>query len=221
MRALTAPRLGPYLEATGGRERQALSLYQWNIRLSGSVYEALHVFEVCLRNSMDREIAAWNASQAPDGERLDAREWLLRPAPLLARLVRPSEIEKARARAARAIRQQGRELQHDDLLAQLSLGTWRFLLPDRDPGRRLLWDEAIHRGFPHLTAEPRSLDQSVDHVYRLRNRVAHLEPLLDTASLKRRLKEMAFVLDAIDPYVSEWFTSQQRVSESIAVRPEL
>jgi hypothetical protein len=33
---------------------------------------------------------------------------------------------------------------HPDVLAQLSFGTWRFLLPSNDPGRELLWNQAIN-----------------------------------------------------------------------------
>jgi hypothetical protein len=42
---ISSPRLAPYLTATHGNVRRALTLYQWNIELSGAVYESLHRFE--------------------------------------------------------------------------------------------------------------------------------------------------------------------------------
>lgn len=38
---LTPTRLAPYLRAAQGNEKQAIQLYQWNIELSGAVYEAV------------------------------------------------------------------------------------------------------------------------------------------------------------------------------------
>ena len=60
---LATARLAPYLAAVDGNRRQAIRLYQWNIALSGAVYEALHVVEVVLRNAIDAQLCAWNAGR--------------------------------------------------------------------------------------------------------------------------------------------------------------
>ncbi|RAN71124.1 hypothetical protein B5P43_34320 [Bacillus sp. SRB_336] len=52
LRRLSPPRLAPYLD-TAGSLQGAVRLYRWNVELSGAVYEALHIFEVVLRNAMD------------------------------------------------------------------------------------------------------------------------------------------------------------------------
>lgn len=83
--ALSRPPLGPYLAAAQGNEREALRFYQWNIGLSGAVYEALHVFEVFLRNAIDVELSSWNATQVERGTgRQHSQDWLLDPARLAA-----------------------------------------------------------------------------------------------------------------------------------------
>lgn len=146
---LAQARLAPYLAATDGNRRRAVQLYQWNIELSGAVYEAMHVVEVVLRNAIDAQLCRWNATQinASTGNPR-THDWLLDPAPLLKRLVREHELTKARQRAEQAIRRHRRPVAHADLLAQLSFGTWRFLLPDSDPGRQRLWTDALHAAFP-------------------------------------------------------------------------
>ena len=217
---LTATRLAPYLAVAGGNRRDAVRLYQWNIDLSGAVYQALHIVEVVLRNAIDSELGAWNARQVDNSTGSPrGTEWLLDPAPLLRRLIRPEELSKAHNRATVAIRPQRRPVTHGDLLAQLSFGTWRYLLPDKDAGRQLLWREAIHRAFPHLTTDPATLVRKVDGIHQLRNRVAHLEPLLRMAIVREQCRNMRDVLSAIDPEVERWFVSNQRVTAVLRTRP--
>lgn len=213
-------RLSPYLAATHGDGARAVELYQWNVELSGAVYECLHIFEVVLRNAMDRQLCIWNATQSnrQTGIQLSS-EWLLDPAPLLRRLVRSAELAKAHSRASSAIRGKGRTVCHGDLLAQLSFGTWRFLLPDSDPGRQYLWRASLSRAFPHLARTSRDLVDSVDGIYRLRNRVAHLEPLLRVPAVRQQIANMHRVLGEIDPDVAHWYSATERASDLLLSRP--
>lgn len=219
---LSPPRLTPYLAVAGGNIRDGLRLYQWNIDLSGAVYEALHVFEVVLRNAMDTQLSAWNATQvyAATG-RAHGADWLMDPSHLLIRLA-GSDIAKAADRARTALRTGkpgGRVPGHPDVVAQLMFGTWRFLLPSKDPGRQLLWSQALSKGFPYLMVKPANLVQRIDGIYRLRNRVAHLEPLLRSGLVHNEIKAIRGVLRAIDPTIEGWFTSRQRVTATLRARP--
>ena len=178
------------MAAAGGNIKDGLRLYQWNIDLSGAVYEALHVFEVVLRNAMDAQLSAWNATQtnAATGQ-AHSSDWLMDPTHLLVRLA-GSDITKAEGRARTALRAGkpgGRMPGHPDVLAQLTFGTWRFLLPSKDPGRQLLWTQALVLGFPGLTITSAALVRKIDGIYRLRNRVAHLEPLLRSGLVHNEL----------------------------------
>jgi hypothetical protein len=216
---ISTPRLAPYLTATGGNLRRALSLYQWNVELSGSVYECLHRFEVILRNALDEQLCRWNATQRDrQTGRTHSSDWLMDPARLLRRLA-GDDIRKATRRAQTALRGAGTTPGHPDILAQLSFGTWRFLLPDNDPGRQLLWNKALAATFPKLTGAPSDLVDDVDHIYKLRNRVAHLEPLLNSGMVADRLARMRTVLLAIDPALETWFVSRQRVTTSLKTKP--
>lgn len=220
--SLSPPRLGSYLAATGNNVKGALRLYRWNIDMSGAVYEALHVVEVVLRNALDAQISQWNATQINVATgTVHSTDWLMDPSHLLRRLA-GRDIDNAADHARKALKtgnRRGRSPRHPDVLAQLSFGTWRFLLPDNDPGRLLLWTDALHRAFPHLTITPSQLVAQVAGLHRLRNRVAHLEPLLQPDLLEEEFKAMLGVLSAIDPVMATWFTSLQRVTITLRARP--
>jgi hypothetical protein len=219
---LSAPRLAPYLSATHGNLRDALRLYDWNVELSGAFYESLHQFEVVLRNALDEELCAWNAMQTnPSTGSPHSRDWLMDPSHLLLRLTR-DDIPKAQQRARSAVRragQRGRRPGHSDVLAQLSFGTWRFLLPDNDPGRQLLWQQALDKAFPLRACTPQDLVQHVDGIHKLRNRIAHLEPLLDSAIVADRFASMRVVTAAIDPIAETWILSRQRITPLLRKKP--
>jgi hypothetical protein len=111
------------------------------------------------------------------------------PSHLLRRLA-GDDIRQAKRRAQAALRTQGTAPGHPDVLAQVNFGTWRFLLPDNDPGRQLLWRAALSTAFPHLQGTESDLVDDVDNIYRLRNRVAHLEPLLNSGMVADRFGRM-------------------------------
>ncbi len=217
--AISEPRLQPYLVVADGNTREALRLYQWNIDLSGAVYESLHVFEVFLRNALDARLAMWNVAQVdPATGRPHSENWLLDPSRLLRRLI-GTNITRATEQARAALRgKRGRVVAHADIVAQLSFGTWRYLLPDRDPGRQRLWNDSLKAAFAYLNAAPAVLVTRVEDVYRLRNRVAHLEPLLRSGVVRRDLNSMRWVLAAMDPELEAWFVSRQRITHVIRRR---
>ena len=70
-----------------------------------------------------------------------------------------------------------------------------------------------------MNRKPRQLVESVDGIYRLRNRVAHLEPLLSMGEVRRQYENMRLVLGEISPTVQTWFVSNQRVTAELRNRP--
>ncbi|WP_113718147.1 hypothetical protein [Arthrobacter dokdonensis] len=222
LRRLSRPRLAPYLD-TAGSLQGAVRLYRWNVELSGAVYEALHIFEVVLRNAMDEQLCVWNAGQVdPTTGESHSSDWLLDPSILLERVV-GRDLPEAKNRAGHSTRARPKDQRdplHADILAALSMGTWRFLLPGRnDLGKQLLWDEALHHAFPHLRRPVHELERAVDGVYRLRNRVAHLEPLINS-SIAAQLANMRTVIGAIDQDLLSWFASVEKIGATLKARPK-
>lgn len=219
---LSQPRLAPYVAAAGGNIKDGLRLYQWNIDLSGAVYEALHVFEVVLRNAMDIQLSAWNATQtnAATGRTHDGG-WLMDPAHLLVRLA-GGDITKAEGRARTALRTGkpgGRVPGHPDVLAQLTFGTWRFLLPSRDPGRQLLMDSSpcpeLSRAHGHASSSrPKGRwDLSAAQPSRSPRAAAAIR------TRAQRGRSNARRPTGHRPTTEAWFTSRQRVTGTLRARP--
>ena len=216
---LSSERLKPYLMAANGNQKKAIQLYQWNVALSGSVYEALHVFEVVLRNAIDKQLCEWNSTQLSSVTgSAHHKDWLLDPSKLLLRLAGETDLAKAAERAKKAVRGRRSPL-HADVLAQVTFGTWRFLLPDKDAGRQLIWNEALVKAFPYMKRKEAEMVASVSRIYGLRNRVAHLESLLDIVRVREQYEDMQMVLGEIDPGVQQWFVSTQRITPAIKLRP--
>lgn len=218
---ISPPRLGPYLDATGGNRKHAIQLYHWNIGLSGAVYESLHFFEVVLRNAMDAQLCAWNATQSEHSSgRTHGKDWLTDPSRLLFKLTQGGkDIEDATRRAAKATKWRTVPMSHADVLAQMSFGTWRFLLPDNTAARQLLWNAALVKAFPNNSRDADAITKDVAGVHQLRNRVAHLEPLLNTQAVHVQYLSMRRVLAAIHPLMEQRFVSTQRITALISQRP--
>ncbi|RFA10824.1 hypothetical protein B7R54_17630 [Subtercola boreus] len=219
-RLLSAARMRPYLTETGDHRKNALALYRWNMAIAGAFYQGLHVFEIALRNSVDVQLRIWNATQSDNGGHRFDSEWCKRPSDLLVRLI-GGDLGAARERAAVALKATGksRNINHDDIVAQTSLGTWRFLLPSRtDPGKAVLWQNCTRHAFPNLVRPVGQLVDAVESVYRLRNRIAHLEPVF-AVNLEAKWKNMHTVLEDIDMSTAEWFVSTSPIPNILARRP--
>lgn len=212
--------------ARGDRE-QAIRLYFWSSRLAGAFFPQLAHFEVLTRNALDQALRRWNAAE-PDY--LGAEDWTLdrQAAPLIYGL-----IGKDIVRARKWAKEQSRRRPvshprhdvlptHDDVLAQLPMGTWVKILgggrkQDSVSQNRAsrLWIEALSSGFPHLQAngtdEARSLvAEKLRRLSDLRNRRSHHEHLLDVDS-KARLNDLLSVLAAIDPELPGWVMRESSV----------
>jgi hypothetical protein len=216
---LSASRILPYLRASQGNQKLAIELYQWNIELSGATYQALHIVEVALRNVIDAQLRVWNHTQTNKlTGQLHSADWLVDPSEMLEKLLWDG-LPKARRHARKATKAHRRQPGHEDILAQLSFATWRYLLPDNSNRRKRLWADALHKAFPYLTRSKEDLVADVDQLYELRNRVAHLEPLLQTRTSNHNFSRIRQVLKEISPDLEQWFISQQQVTRVLRQRP--
>jgi len=209
------PRLESLLSACGHDVALAHRLFVWNLHASGAAMEAIHVFELLLRNAMDRELRLWNL------EATGTAEWLLNPDPLIAKVMHPVDLDRTRQRATQVASDQRRELRHDDVLAQLSLGNWRFLLPSKaTKAKQRLWEGALRHAFPVWPGRwgPESIVSRVANAHALRNRVAHLEPL-HRFDLRRARRDMRSVCHAIGPDAARFFVQNERMLAVIEANP--
>lgn len=177
----------------GQDQARAVDLYLWGSELAGAWHAHLSFVEVVVRNAMDRQLSTWNASQRHNGNTL-TREWT---APngtgrMLHRLIGTS-IDRARewARDEANLRDPshprcGVAPTHDDVIAQLTFGTWSRLLryPHQagfQQSHQRIWDQALKLAFPHANQRDEGLldvGGRLERLRVLRNRVAHHDNLL-------------------------------------------
>lgn len=209
--SLSEPRFRTYLNACDGDPARAEALYVVNMRLSGAALESLHMFEVVLRNALDLRLRTWNSQNG------GSESWAIAPVPLLKGVLDArGKLAKAESDARSAIRKQKRTLLHDDVVAQLSLGTWRYLLPSRsDVMKQKLWDEALVQAFPNLyDIAPMTLVEWVAMAYDLRNRVAHFEPIF-SRDLYARRRAMYRTMKTVSKDSQAWFGSNDRFHQAV------
>lgn len=236
---ISVPRLGPYLAEAGGDPELALALYHWNMQLGSAFQEVLGFAEVVVRNAIDRQLRVWNMTRGTDPAGIPyTYEWALRPAAPLAGLL-STALPKAYRQAEQAskTREHGHPrraapIGNDDVVAQLSFSVWKKLLPAAAPknlGRRNLWNKALVHSFPRAggssvnqilnTPADVLVHDRLDRLVKLRNRVAHMEPLLQV-NVPARLSDCLSLLGYISPQTHDWCAGISRVTEVNNARPQ-
>jgi hypothetical protein len=230
-RVVSQPRLEVYLGAANGDKRRAVRLYEWNVMTAGAALSALAMVEVVLRNVTHVRIHDFHSSLHVDS----AFRWYDEPNWFRgnSKGFTPRQLEqmtKAKFKAkdpgvGRAARPpEGR------IVAELTLGFWRNLYTRAY--EHTLWYPALRAGFPFLTARgPAGLEavsDRFDGIHRIRNRVAHHEPLLNPIqrggsqrpfSIQDFATSSEELLSWIDPKLASWFAKNEKLTSAISRRP--
>lgn len=175
-----------------------------------------------------------------------SQEWLKYPSKKLANLLFSkrgsrliSEYDTAffRAQQDRKARvlshpRHGAAITHDDVLAHITLGTWKHLLPDgrlktsaplnRDQVRTKnsqldLWNQALALAFPY-EPNPYVISYRLTQMHVARNRVAHHESLLNMG-VPEIHRAMVRLVAAIDPKLGSWLANESQVIECWKQKP--
>lgn len=198
--SLSEPRFSTYLSKANGDEAFAFALYLYNARLAEAFLFPLGVSEITLRNAVDGVLvrrfgANWQVDAA-------FRDDLLTPESRAA-------LDKAMDRAGSADR--GR------IIAELTFDFWSnlFRVDYAD-----FWRTHANIAFPGLGRGEgrREIQAIVKEINRLRNRVAHHEPILDMNVADLRAKMIRFVALRC-PMTSNWMRHHSKISNVIRTRP--
>ena len=167
-RVVSRERLSRYLAAAGGDIPKALELYEHNIAVSESLFGFLHGLEVAVRNSIHHTLGhdlgsftwyeggcvlPWSAS----GEVLSLTT-------VMADMVAEAKAKLSPSSAPGKV------------VAELTFGFWPNILTKRFHSK--LWMPSLHKAFPHATVPRSSIHLRLEVIRRLRNRIAHHEPIL-------------------------------------------
>jgi hypothetical protein len=203
-RRLSPERLHPYLTVAHGDLDSALALYAWNANLSAAISKTIGHVEIILRNALHNNLVEWSA------KRFGEARWYLDPGHYL----QPRATEDIRTARWRAT-QTGRSETSGRVVAELSLGFWRFLLARHYD--ETLWRSALYRAFPGQSHR-RVVHDAATVLHLCRNRVAHHEPIFNRSIGDIRFTALALA-DWICPVSRAWIERQCRIEAAWRERP--
>jgi hypothetical protein len=213
----STPRMASYKKLSSSLE-QAEKLYHWNILLSAAMYECLVLVEVALRNSIDRQLRYINQTlKDPDGVK-HSSDWLNDPNYVINISMAKDAIALAKERAYR----QTKQPTQDDILAQMTFGNWRYILPSqskRNFAKNRIWEEGVKDAFNFDNYSLQRLAHDLKDLNNVRNRIAHAEPLIVDSYTKNTMRSIYRVAKSIDPELERYIKSTQRVTYINKQRP--
>lgn len=203
---LSSNRVGSYLSVTSGSVERAIALYEWNLSASAEVLKVLAIVEVVLRNAISGAFASFDRLNGGSGFWLSNRQIL------------PFARQRdAVDRAVTKLINRKREPTLSAVIPELSFGFWRFLLTKRNGA--MFWSSVLQTAFPEVrNGDERALFERVGRLHRLRNRIAHHEPIFG-----RRLdldhRDSLLVSGAVCPVTAAWAEEVSRLPTVLAARP--
>jgi hypothetical protein len=228
---ISAARFAPYVAECGGDRERGVALYHWSARLAGAIHVDLGYFEIAFRNLLNDTLTEHH-SRLParhagsswfDPPRWVRHRWWDAPA--------QAAIDDACRRAHHGPPYSPRP---DAVVAELGFGFWRYLVTVRY--EQSLWVPILDHAFtgvPGRTAARRraTLDSRMRILHRLRNRVAHHEPLFKPAVLLGTGRtplvygidqQAATVFEGlrwIDPVAADWIRTNSVTPPLLRDRP--
>lgn len=223
---VSEPRFASYVDACDGDRERAAELYHWTGAIAGALLVDFRHLEVILRNHIHWSLRDHVAATHPTIGREwyeDAswvnHHWWDRPA--------EKELSKATSRAG------GQRASSDRVIAELTFGFWRYIFSRRY--EQSFWKPALDSAFtvPGKTLHDRrfTIEQEMIALNRLRNRLAHHQPIFKPqmrrgpggtpieVTLKRQHDGLLHVLSWIDPKLPTLVMQRSTVKDLLAKRP--
>jgi hypothetical protein len=207
------------MAATNGDIESALRLYEKNLALSEALFGLLHGLEVAARNSLNYVLS----------NDIGVTDWfhddLQLPWPSAPRLSftvpMNGMIREARKNAGGPTAPTGK------VIAELPFGFWSSLVAGRfDP----LWRVSLHKAFPNAAVPRRVVHWRLETLRRLRNRIAHHEPVLTSRNEVHTgfadqptttLPEILQCVEWISPPTAAWLIATTRCAQAADLLDEV
>lgn len=168
---LSQKRMQRYLLSCANDKTKAAKLYTLNIRLSQQILAVINMFEVSLRNAIDRKMTL-----------VSGQDWL-RSLSLVGGVFDNRQCEKTRLTIKKDLDELIRHSTYtpSNLLSQTKFGVWKymFMSPHYNATGRCLLDIFSHRpsSTPTIQYNNMFVYHCLDRVNKVRNRVAHHDPI--------------------------------------------
>ena len=188
---LSPERFAQYERAADGDPDLASQLYEWNARAASALFEIIHHFEVLLRNTVVRQLAADGQSPAT----VPGSPWVQGAKQI-------QEVESRLKRRSKAITA-GR------VYSGLSFGFWQTMF---GTDYEELWRHSLKNVFRHSRADRPVIAAYLESLNQVRNLVAHHGSLIEL-DVAVEAQKIVRLVGWIDPNAAEWIKGIERVSE--------
>lgn len=212
-------RFDRYLNSCDGNYEQALELYVWNARVSQAFYLPIQIWEITLRNQMNRFLI-WKSSNAA---------WPYDQNKVVKRL---KNIDQKRLNEVKERQQNTKGVSQattDAIVADLSAGFWVSMLTTTYDFR-FSWRYNLGRVFPNAANDWRdenartpqwdhnAAHEPCDRLLNLRNRIAHHEPVY-ALDLHQAHQDAVTTITAMSKAASNYLAAHCTVQSVLAERP--
>lgn len=189
---LSTDRFSTYLLWACGDVALAERLYSYNVQLSADFYSSLHMLEIALRNKADEALTQnFGANWLTD-----------------AHVLRDQYQQRCVAEAQATLRRDGKAATHSQIIAELNLGFWSSLF---GKGSNHLWGQVLRTIFHTQGLKRSDIAEKLRNLRRLRNRVAHYEPIL-AQPLSELHADVLRLTSWMSVDASAWITAHSNVA---------
>lgn len=208
--ALSAPRLSTYEAATAAVPNLpgALALYAWNAQVSAAFMAPLHVCEVTVRNAVHDALTVVYSANWP----WDRNFELSLPNPALPTFNPRRELLRAR----------NNQPTTGKVIAELKFKFWESMFTGRFDQR--IWNPQLRAVMPFLNPEQSvqqlraSIHTDLEVLRKLRNRIAHHEPIF-TRPLAAEFLKIQTLIGYRCPVTAAWMVANQQAQALVGTRP--
>jgi hypothetical protein len=202
---ISRDRLARHVSDAAGDRTGALQLYVFNTTASEAFYTPLQGLEICLRNAIGSQLL-----------RAFGITWIHRgKMPML-----QYPLTDMLANAEAGLRDDNKPVTHGSVIAELSFGFWVTILSGRY--EMPLWRPLLRHAFP---LRPKGIERKQIHgalnaVRRLRNRIAHHEPIL-TRDLGKDHNTIVRLVSWMCADTADWVAAHSRLPQVLATGPSI
>lgn len=193
-------RMLKYFRRFPTNDEKAIALYHANISVSEAFYPVLAVFEVALRNSLNRELKDFFGTE----------DWYLHIENTTGLRNLKNEINTAK----RHIANRNETITSSKVVAELTLGFWVRLL--NAEYEKILW-KPLRRAFPYANKKDRQrnkISAPINNIRAFRNRVFHHEPIVwNLEKLNEIHEEILMVLNWLNRDLDSILVKIDRVQD--------
>jgi len=207
---LSAPRFATYLRESSGDHEKAMALYCWNIKISSALFFMIHFSDLALRNGIVEVL-----------EKEFGQNWYLNRGFCY---TLPNNVGKYKPKDD--LKQKAARLPTaGKVVAELKNIFWESLLVRAQDPR--LWRENLVTSFPGSSDDTTTyqearyqLHNDAEQVRKLRNRIAHHEPLL-SRNISTDIISIMRIIRWRRPSIADWLSQKERASDLLRRKPIL